>query len=385
VSSGRRWILRTLGVATGVGALAVVWLGACGDSARNTFDASPTAQDAPADVGHEAPGQACRASGGPAAWSPPDEIEEHAVEINGIVCRHPTVRASCADRWCTIPAGCFVMGSPETEWARGAYNEDEIAVTLTHNFVIQQYEMTRGEWLKMGFPLESVENQYGEGGGDCDKPECPAASVSWFEAVAFANSLSDRDGFPRCYELGTCTGEVGKGFQCELVGQTHASLYDCPGYRLPMEVEWEYAVRAGTRTAFYSGPITPQAYNFTLCCQDKVLDPIAWYCHNAAGWTHPVGLKAPNTWGLYDMSGNAWEWVNDPFEGSTPRGPLVDYGATLTKKSRALTRGGSASRWVSLHRSASGEIDRARHDRFRGVNFGFRLVRTVVAGEGGSP
>ncbi len=366
--------MRTLSAIGGAAALAVLWLGACGGSERTPFEPG---RDAGVDVAREAEGQACRPSNGPDEWLPPSQIATREVTINGIACQHPAVRPDCANRWCKIPAGCFVMGSPEVEWGRGAYNEDEIAVTLTHDFMVQQYEMTRREWLALGFPLDSGANAQGEEGGDCDKPECPAASVSWFDAVAFANALSDRSDLARCYEPKECAGSVGKDFRCNSVEQKHASLYECPGYRLPMEAEWEYAVRAGTRTAFYSGAITPQAYNFFACCEDRALGAIAWYCHNARGWTYPGGLKAPNAWGLYDMAGNAWEWVNDPFEGSTPKGPLVDYGSTLTMKDRALTRGGSARFWGGLHRSASAALDYSRNERASGVNFGFRLVRTL--------
>jgi formylglycine-generating enzyme required for sulfatase activity len=379
--------MRASGAAVAVGATAGIW-GACSSPGSGEVGYEPwQPQDAQVDASPEAvaPGQACRPSVGPATWSPPAEIGGWSVSLNGIECRHPTVHADCSNRWCRIPAGCFVMGSPETEWGRGAYSEDEVAVTLTHAFGIQQFEMTRGEWLRMGFPLVSGTNVYNEGGGDCDKPECPAATVSWFEAAAFANALSDRDGLPRCYKLEGCTGEIGKDFRCQSAGQNHASLYDCPGYRLPMEVEWEYAIRAGTRTAFYAGAITAQGHLTTQCCQDEVLDLIGWYCQNSGRWTHPVGLKAPNAWGLYDMAGNAWEWVNDPYEGSTPQGPLVDYGATLSKKNVALLRGGSASRWPTLSRSASGPLDSERNARPRGVNKGFRLVRSLLPNDAGAP
>jgi formylglycine-generating enzyme required for sulfatase activity len=152
-----------------------------------------------------------------------------------------------------------------------------------------------------------------------------------------------------------------------------------------MKAEWEYAARAGTRTAFYSGDITAQGNQWTLCCEDRALVAIAWYCHNSGAWTHPVGQKAPNAWGLYDVSGNAWEWVNDPYEGTTPRGPLMDYGSTLTQKNRALIRGGGVAVWARLHRSASGPIDNERNLRARGANFGFRLVRSTsnIAADGG--
>lgn len=367
---------RCIAFAGCIASVIVSYVAACSDAERSPFDPPVASPDAAADADADPFLGRCERSEGPDDWAPPSEIPTRSIDINGIACIHPTVRAECMNGWCRIPAGCFVMGSPENEWGRGASSEDEVAMTLTHDFVIQQFEMTREEWLALGFPLESGKNPYEEG-GDCAEPRCPAASVSWFEAVAFANALSDRDGLARCYELLACTGSVGVDFRCEDIKQSHASLYDCPGYRLPMEPEWEYAARAGTRTAFYSGDITPQGVQWTLCCVDKALSSIAWYCQNSGGWTHPVGQKAPNAWGLRDMSGNASEWVNDPYEGSTAPGPHVDYGSTLSPKKRAVSRGGGARVWAGLLRSASGPIDYDRNVHVRGINLGFRLVRST--------
>jgi formylglycine-generating enzyme required for sulfatase activity len=87
--------------------------------------------------------------------------------------------------------------------------------------------------------------------------------------------------------------------RCNTARSAYASVYDCGGYRLPTGAEWEYAARAGTKTAFYTGD---SAAGSELDCKgDPVLTPIAWYCANAGGSTHPVGGKQPNGWGLFDM------------------------------------------------------------------------------------
>jgi formylglycine-generating enzyme required for sulfatase activity len=153
------------------------------------------------------------------------------------------------------------------------------------------------------------------------------------------------------------------------------SVYDCAGYRLPTEAEWEYAVRAGTTTAFYSGDIT--VFAIDQCNVDPNADKIAWYCSNSSGLTHASGLKAPNPWGFVDMSGNADEWVNDVFVGSGyGAGPNTDpvVLGTGSEQLRVL-RGGVAYYYATGARSA------ARGPAYPGAppiaGVGFRLARTL--------
>lgn len=138
------------------------------------------------------------------------------------------------------------MGSPETEWGRGLKDENQVAVTLTHAFVIQQYQMTQRQWLALTTKNPSTSRYWGS---DCLQPDCPVGNVTWFEAIASANLLSEHHDppLPPCYKLEGCSGDLGQPMQCNSVTITAASLYDCEGFRLPTEAEWEYAVRAGTR------------------------------------------------------------------------------------------------------------------------------------------
>ena len=128
----------------------------------------------------------------------------------------------------------------------------------------------------------------------------PVEQVRWSDAVRFCNKRSELEGLQPCYDL--------KTWKCN---------FDANGYRLPTEAEWEYACRAGTRTPYFFGD------------NPTKLGDYAWFEKNSGGRPRPVGQKQPNTWGLYDIYGNVWEWCNDFYKvdyyqespQQDPRGP----------------------------------------------------------------
>ncbi len=111
--------------------------------------------------------------------------------------------------------------------------------------------------------------------------------MSWYGAVEYCNWLSAQDGYDPCYTVN------GTSVTCN---------WNADGYRLPTEAEWEYAAKGGDlHEGFtYSG--------------DEVMANVGWYAGNSAGYTHPVANRKPNGKGLYDMSGNVWEWCWDWYD-----------------------------------------------------------------------
>jgi len=253
--------------------------------------------------------------------------------------------------------------------------EEQMVVTLTRPFAIMQHEVTQGEWLDYGLPLPPT---FAVSDMDCKEPDCPIEHVTWFEAAGYANLLSARHDPPLapCYELGNCSGDLGEEMTCEAVQLAAPTVYECDGFRLPTEAEWEYAARAGTRTAFYSGGITVQPDTGT-CYAEPNLEAIAWYCNNAAGTTHSVARKVPNGWGLHDALGNVPEWTNDYSEAAAPPGPLADPAGSWVPAAGRVTKGGTAVSWSSLLRCASRLESSLSAVRFTGL----RLVRTLPPDE----
>ena len=212
-----------------------------------------------------------------------------------------------------VPPGVFTMGSPMTELGHDFDESPEHEVVITRPLLVRPIETTQAEWQAVMATAPSGFNVCG--------PSCPVESVSWDDAVAYANTLSARDNRPACYS--------GSSGNWSFTGT------DCRGYRLPTEAEWEYAARAGSASAFASGPIT------RLACDDPNLLISGWYCGNAANTTHPVASKTANRWGLFDTNGNVAEWVNDLYGAvyytrSEVRDPIGDPSG-----SDRVVRGGS--------------------------------------------
>ena len=293
-------------------------------------------------------------------------------------CEHAPVTEDCKAGWCRIPAGCFVMGSPKDEWGRGANDENQVKVTLTHPFLIQQKETSQADWVALGLKNPSGPPPKPSNMGDCLEPACPVGNVTWFEAAGFANLLSQKEGLKPCYVLEGCTGQLGEGMACAQIGTTAPTYYQCEGYRLPGEAEWEYAARAGTTTAFYTGSITKLAQT-SDCESDPNLVKAAWYCANSATLTHPGGQKTKNAWGLFDMLGNAYEWTNDVMKGlGYGSAPLADpWGAVgIQDPIEAVVQrgGGTITPGARCRAAAHFAVSRPSH----APGGGFRLVRSLL-------
>jgi formylglycine-generating enzyme required for sulfatase activity len=245
-----------------------------------------------------------------------------------------------------IFAGTFHMGCTPGQTGCGADEEPAHSVTLTHDFWMSVTEVTQKQWQG----LMGNNPSYFESCG----MDCPVERVNWYDTLAFANALSVAEGLQECFTLADHSVQV---------NTRSGSVYDCEGYRLPTEAEWEYAARAGT-DLLYSG-------------SDDV-DSVAWYDGNSGKTTHPVAKKGANDWDLYDMSGHVMEWVWDWYGSNFySASPVTDPQGPNTGDNRVF-RGGSWFIFASFSRVA----DRYYFDPVDRANvllIGFRLARTVPA------
>ena len=216
-----------------------------------------------------------------------------------------------------LPAGEFVMGSESSE---ADPDEQPVRrVQISQPFFLGKYEVTQEQW-------EAVMGSNPSRNSGCDR-QCPVEWVTWEDAQEFVRALNEKEGVTM--------------------------------YRLPTEAEWEYAARAGTTAERYLDN----------------LDDIAWCRDNSAGRTHPVGEKRGNAFGLHDMLGNVWEWVEDGY-GLYPDGPAQDPIAGSTAWGR-VRRGGS---WYSTAESCRSANRWRSEPSFRSSNLGFRLAMTPLFG-----
>jgi formylglycine-generating enzyme required for sulfatase activity len=181
----------------------------------------------------------------------------------------------------------------------------------------------------------------------------PINGVSWYEAAAYCNWLSEQEGILKqewCYEPNK-DGKYGEGMKIK------AGYLGLNGYRLPTEAEWEYACRAGTLTEW------PHGADATL------LKQYAWVADNSGGTMHDVGLLKPNGLGFFDMLGNARQWCQDVSDLNSNA-----EGNEIVSTSKRVARGGSIFLPSHLNRPTYRHMLQPASP---GVDQGFRVARTI--------
>jgi len=207
-----------------------------------------------------------------------------------------------------IPAGSFDMGSDSSK----SFDQNPVhRVTISRSFELQTTEVTQAQWTAV----------MGSNPSHFQGESLPVDQVSWNDVQEFIGKLNAID--------------PGKN------------------YRLPTEAAWEYACRAGTTEPQYGD-----------------LDAIAWFHANSEERTHPVGEKAPNAWGLYDMLGNVWELCAD-WKDSYPSGPVTDPAGPASGYYR-VSRGGG---WFDARPAVNATFRSSPEPTYRGSSLGFRLAR----------
>jgi len=236
-----------------------------------------------------------------------------------------------------VQPGDFMMGCPENVVACDDDERPAHRVRLTKEFEIGKYEVTQALWVRiMG------SNPSGSKGEDL-----PVDTVSWDDVQIFLQRLnSKQDGFL---------------------------------YRLPTEAEWEYAARAGTTGA----PVLRT--EATGIVDSSSLEARAWFDRNSGGKSHPVGQRQPNAWGIYDMEGNVWEWVQDWYDPSyyrqspseNPTGPAQGQliGTRVSRSAVRVQRGGS---WSNIAPFARPSARSGTNPSVRDPLCGLRLVREAT-------
>lgn len=257
-----------------------------------------------------------------------------------------------------VRPGCFIMGSEAAE----AYGDEapEHLVHITQSFYVGKYPVTQAQWRAV----------MGNNPSGYPGPQRPVENVSWKDIV---EGNQDDDGTPAFLTL------VNNG-----LAEEKSKLRATHTFRLPTEAEWEYAAKGGPRYALAELEDKNAAELYSTYAGGDRLETCGWYRKNNGVETRPVGLKAPNELGLYDMSGNVYEWCHDRFGNDTYRNrkePVTVNPVGPDSGVLRVLRGGYYWRGAGRCRSTY------RYDgppAYRYVGFGFRLVLSPSSGSGAS-
>ncbi len=245
-----------------------------------------------------------------------------------------------------VERGSFTMGDT---WGDG-YNDEKPThkVTFTYDFYMGKYEVTFDEYDAFCNATGLI-GPKDEGWG---RGQRPVINVSWWDAIAYCNWLSDKENLPKAYD--------DKGNFLDKDGRVTTDPSKVVGYRLPTEAEWEYAARGGNKSKGYK------------YAGSNTIDEVAWYYSNSGKETQEVGKKAPNELGLYDMSGNVREWCSDHWYDYTAVPKTNPY--NITRDSNPVLRGGC---WYNGDRVVRVVYRSFYSPTATRDGIGFRIARTV--------
>ena len=261
-----------------------------------------------------------------------------------------------------IPAGTFQMGSNAGNDSDKPVHE----VTITKPFYMGKYEVTQAEYEGYcNYGEDNPSSSYGDG------DNYPAYYVSWYDALVYCNKRSMAERLTPCYSISGNTDPSKWGTVPTSTDSTWNAVvcdWNANGYRLPTEAEWEYAARAGDNTV--------DSLTYSGTSDVNKLGDYAWYM-DSANDAHEVGRKLPNAFGLYDMSGNVWEWCwnwnTDSYDAETEGGS--DPTGTSAGADRVLRGGG----WDIFSDMSAVSYRFYYYPYRRDYSFGFRVgVHSLV-------
>ncbi len=256
-------------------------------------------------------------------WAETSGIDEYGHWAEIMIVDHtiirPIRRITQRLRW--IKPGTFLMGSPEDEPDRFDWESPHHPVIISRGFWLFDTPCTQALW-RAGMGTNNPSQFRGD--------TSPVENVGWNDCQGFIKRLKER----------------------------------LPGLNLnlPTEAQWEYACRAGTTTRYCFGD------------DEQHLEDYAWFSKNSGGRTHPVGEKLPNPWGLYDMHGNVWEWVQDHWHENYQGAPVDGSAWVKAKGCVRVLRGGS---WANVPQWVRGAARFWPVPHFRATSRGFRLAMTL--------